>query len=59
MIVCSVLLLVPINNQIARFRSEALPANWRELRQRWDRLHVFRVIVLTAAFVLLVTACIT
>ena len=59
MIVYSVLLPVPINNQVARFRPEALPANWRELRQRWDRLHAFRVAVLAAAFILLVTACVT
>ena len=59
MIVYSLLLPVPINNQVARFRPEALPANWRELRQRWDRLHAFRVAVLAAAFILLVTACVT
>ena len=59
MIVYTVLLPVPINNQVARFRPEAPPANWRELRQRWDRLHVFRVVVLSVAFLLLVVACVT
>ena len=57
MIVYTVLLPVPINNQVARWRPEALPDNWRALRQRWDRLHAFRVVVLAVAFVLLVTAC--
>ncbi len=57
MIVYTLLLPVPINNQVARWRPEALPDNWRALRQRWDRLHAFRVVVLAAAFVLLVMAC--
>ena len=56
-IVYTVLLPVPINNQVARWRPEALPADWRELRWRWDRLHAFRVVVLAVAFVLLVAAC--
>lgn len=59
MIVYTVLLPVPINNQVARWKPEALPANWRELRRRWDRLHAFRVVVLAIAFILLVAACVT
>ena len=57
MIVYTLLLPVPINNQVALWRPEALPAGWRALRQRWDRLHAFRVVVLVVAFVLLVAAC--
>ena len=57
MIVYTLLLPVPINNQVARWRPEALPANWRELRRRWDALHAFRVVVLAVALVLLVAAC--
>ena len=56
-IVYSVLLLVPINNQIARGQSESLPANWRELRRRWDALHAVRVGVLLLASVLLTASC--
>ncbi len=59
MIVYTLLLPVPINNQVARWRPEALPTNWRALRQRWDRLHAFRVVVLAVALVLLVIACLT
>lgn len=59
MIVYTVLLPVPINNQVACWKPEALPANWRELRRRWDRLHAFRVAVLAVAFLLLVAACVT
>ena len=56
MIVYTVLLPVPINQQVARWRPEALPANWREMRRRWDRLHALRVGVLLLALVLLVLA---
>jgi Anthrone oxygenase len=57
MIVYSVLLPVPINNQVARWQPESLPANWRALRRRWDALHAVRVGVLLLALVLLVTSC--
>lgn len=59
MIVYTVLLPVPINNQVARWQPESLPGNWRELRQRWDRLHEVRVGVLLVALVLLVTSTLT
>jgi hypothetical protein len=57
MIIYTVLLPVPINNQVARLQPESLPANWRELRRRWDMLHAVRVCVLFLALVLLVTSC--
>ena len=57
MIVYTVLLLVPINNQVARWQVESLPANWRERRRRWDALHAVRVGVLALALVLLVVSC--
>ncbi len=57
MIIYTVLLPVPINNQIARWQPEALPADWRELRRRWDTLHAVRVGVLLLALVLLVASC--
>ena len=57
MIVYTVLLPVPINNQVARWQPESLPANWRELRRRWDALHAVRVGVLLLALVLLVASC--
>ncbi len=58
MSIYSVLLPVPINNQIARFQPDSLPPNWRELRRRWDTLHVIRVAFLVVALVLLVTSCV-
>jgi len=53
MIVYSVLLPVPINNQVARWKPDALPANWRDLRRRWDMLNTIRVIFLLLALTLL------
>jgi hypothetical protein len=44
MIVYTVLLPVPINNQVVRWQPDSLPANWRELRRRWDMLHAIRVV---------------
>jgi uncharacterized membrane protein len=58
MIVYTVLLPVPINNQIARWQPDSLPSNWRELRRRWDLLHVIRVAFLVAALILLVASCV-
>ena len=58
MSIYSVLLPVPINNQVARFQPDSLPPNWRELRRRWDTLHVIRVSFLVVALVLLVTSCV-
>lgn len=57
MIVYTVLLPVPINNQVARWQPDSLPANWRELRRRWDVLHAIRVGVLGLALILLVASC--
>jgi len=58
MSIYSVLLPVPINNQVARFQPDSLPPNWRELRRRWDTLHVIRVVFLVVALLLLVTSCV-
>jgi uncharacterized membrane protein len=58
MIVYSVFLPVPINNQVARWQPDSLPPNWRELRRRWDTLHAIRVGFLFVALILLVTSCV-
>ena len=58
MSIYSVLLPVPINNQVARWQPDSLPPNWRELRSRWDILHAIRVCFLLVALVLLVMSCV-
>ena len=58
MIIYTLLLPVPINNQVARWQPDSLPANWRELRRRWDTLHAIRVVFLIVALILLVTSAV-
>ena len=59
MIVYSLLLPVPINNQIARWQPDSPPPNWRELRGRWDTLHIIRVGFLIVALILLVASAVS
>jgi uncharacterized membrane protein len=54
----SVLLPVPINNQVARWQPDSVPANWRDLRRRWDLLHAIRVAFLIIALILLIASCV-
>jgi hypothetical protein len=42
---------VPINNRIAAWPLDRLPANWRQDRARWDQLHRLRVALLLVALV--------
>ena len=56
--VYSLLLPVPINNQVARWQPDTVPANWRDLRRRWDLLHAIRVVFLIIALILLVASCV-
>jgi hypothetical protein len=56
--VYSVLLPVPINNQVARWQPDSVPANWRDLRRRWDLLHAIRVVFLVIALIVLVASCV-
>ena len=58
MIVYTVLQPVPINNQIARWRPDSVPSNWRELRRRRDLLHAIRVGFLVVALILFVASCV-
>jgi uncharacterized membrane protein len=53
-IVCTITILVPINNRIASWEKLTPPADWKLYRSRWDLLHRWRVVVLAIAFVLLI-----
>jgi Domain of unknown function (DUF1772) len=55
-VVMSVALLVPINNRSKGWTPETAPADWREQRGRWDRLHMVRLALIVAAFVLVTVA---
>ena len=45
--------LVPVNNRIAAWTAQTAPADWKRFRSKWDQLHRWRVVLLTAAFILL------
>jgi len=55
-VVLSIALPVPINNQIARLDPARLPANFLALRRRWDLYHGIRVLLLVIVDVLLILA---
>ncbi|WP_318206360.1 DUF1772 domain-containing protein [Streptomyces sp. SJL17-1] len=55
-VIMSILLLVPINNRGKTWTPENRPADWKQQKNRWDRLHYVRVAVIIAAFALLATA---
>jgi uncharacterized membrane protein len=55
-VIMSILLLVPINNQSKTWTPENRPADWKQQINRWDRYHYVRVVILVAAFTLLVAA---
>jgi len=58
-IIFSLTFPVPVNNRIAAWNLTALPANWREDRKRWDRLHAVRVCILVVALTNLVAGILT
>jgi uncharacterized membrane protein len=49
---------VPIVQQIVTWTTPALPDNWQQLRDRWMKFHVLRVVAGLASLVLLVVAAI-
>jgi len=46
----SLIFPVPINNKIASWDPNDLPADWCELRKRFDRYHFIRTVLLLIAF---------
>jgi len=49
---------VPIVEEIVTWKVDALPANWQQLRDRWRRFHVIRVVAGLASLVFLLTGAI-
>jgi uncharacterized membrane protein len=54
----TVLVEVPIVEKIVTWTVETLPPNWRQLRDRWMRFHLVRVISGIVSLILLVMAAI-
>ena len=38
----TLLIEVPIDNQIKAWTLDSMPANWMDLRDKWERFHVIR-----------------
>jgi uncharacterized membrane protein len=47
---------VPINKQVQRWSVAKPPAEWAELRDRWERLHTIRTMLIVSGFAFLVAA---
>lgn len=47
---------VPINKQVQSWNVAAPPLEWAELRDRWERLHTIRTLLIVSGFVLFVAA---
>ena len=43
----------PLNQQIATWTPETLPADWREVRDAWDRFHAMSSVLAALAFTVL------
>ena len=50
-IILTIVILVPIANRLAQLNSDAFPQEAQRERDKWDRLHRFRVAALVAAMV--------
>ncbi len=46
----------PLNQQVASWRPETLPANWREIRNAWDGFHAASSVLAALALISLLTA---
>ena len=45
-IIFSIIFPLPINNQTVEWNPSALPDDWQELRNRFDRYHIVRIVIL-------------
>jgi uncharacterized membrane protein len=57
-LIVTVFVEVPIVKEIVTWTVATLPANWQQLRDRWTKVHIIRVIAGLASLVLLVTGAI-
>ncbi|PSK89795.1 DUF1772 domain-containing protein [Taibaiella chishuiensis] len=49
----TLLVEVPIDNQIRTWTSDRIPADWRELRATWKQFHAYRTLTSILSFALL------
>lgn len=51
-IAMSALVLVPLNTRAASWTPENAPTDWRTQANRWNTLHLFRILIIAAALTL-------
>lgn len=51
--------LVPLNNQVVKWKWETRPDNWAQVGRTWDMRHVARVTLLAIGFLCLIFACLS
>jgi hypothetical protein len=49
-LIVTLTVLVPIDNQIKTWTSETVPANWTALRETWDSFHTLRTFLSLGSF---------
>jgi uncharacterized membrane protein len=49
---------VPINNKVVTWTTENIPANWQQLRSRWQYYNVVRTVMALLSFILFASAVI-
>jgi uncharacterized membrane protein len=54
----TILVEVPIVEQIVTWTPSTLPANWQHLRDRWGTFHIIRIVAGISGLILLVVAAI-
>ncbi|WP_158750984.1 DUF1772 domain-containing protein [Acidobacterium sp. S8] len=52
-IVFSIAALVPINDRIATLKDGSLPEGWQQQPKKWETLHRWRILSITAAMIFL------
>jgi hypothetical protein len=57
-VLVTVVVELPIVEEIVTWKVSTLPDNWREIRDRWMRFHVIRVVAGLGSVVLLVAGAI-
>ena len=48
----TVLVNVPINGEVQSWQPDAPPVEWRRLRDRWERFHSIRTLLIVSGFAL-------
>ncbi len=54
--ISTLIINVPINNQVLSWNINSIPPNWMDLQAKWEMGHLFRTICAILAFIIQITA---